>query len=92
MKIENCRSETTPGIGFTADYSKLANTLKPNCYTRRTGPLTPALRRLFVERGWIDRRTVTRLERDVPTPEQAALAYRIAELSPAPGPQVDAEA
>lgn len=63
----------------------------PHVYTRRIGQLTPALRRLFVERGWIDRRTVTCIDRTTPTPEQAAMAYRILELSPAPEPQVDAE-
>lgn len=87
MKIENCRFENTAGIGFTADYSKLANTLKPNCYTRRTGPLTPNIRRWMLDKGWLDHRVAVRIER--PDPAHVALLYRIAELSPAPGPQVD---
>lgn len=62
----------------------------PNCYTRRVGPLTPNIRRWMLDKGWLDHRVAVRIER--PTPEQAAMAYRIAELSPATGPQVDAEA
>lgn len=40
--------------------------------------LSPALRRVFVERGWIDARTVTRLER--PDPARVAALHRIQEL------------
>lgn len=62
----------------------------PRAYTRLSGPLTPNIRRWMLDRGWIDRRTVTRLER--PDPAHVARMYRIAELSPAPGPRVDVKA
>ena len=42
---------------------------RPRIYTRPRD-LTPALRRYMTERGWIDRRTVTRIER--PDPEHVA--------------------
>lgn len=48
---------------------------RPRAYTRRTGPLTPALRRWMLSKGWIDARTVTRLER--PDAAQVALMARI---------------
>ena len=43
----------------------------PRCYAR--AQLGANVRRYMVDRGWIDRRTIVRMER-------AAAAYRIAEL------------
>ena len=59
---------------------------RPRIYTRPR-ELTPALRRYMTERGWIDRRTVTRIER--PDPEHVARMYRLQELSPAEPAAVD---
>lgn len=64
-------------------------TRTPAIYTRPR-ELTPNIRRWMVEQGFIDRRTVTRIER--PDPAHVALLYRIAELEPAPGPRVDVTA
>lgn len=63
-------------------------TRAPACYAKPRA-LTPNIRRYMLDQGWIDRRTVTRIERPTPTPEEAALAYRLLELSPAPGAGVD---
>lgn len=69
------------------DYNEILALLNaPRCYTRPR-ELTPAMRRYMTERGWIDRRTVQRIER--PDPEHVALLYRIHELSPAPGAATD---
>jgi hypothetical protein len=61
-------------------------TRAPACYTKPRA-LTPNIRLYMLEQGWIDRRTVTRIER--PTPEAAALAYRIRQLEDAPSAGVD---
>ena len=63
--------------------------MTPAAYTRPVA-LTPNIRRWMLDRGWIDRRTVTRLER--PDPDHVARMYRLLELSPAPGPRVDVKA
>ena len=63
--------------------------MTPAAYTRPVA-LTPNIRRWMLDRGWIDRRTVTRLER--PDQEHVARMYRLLELSPAPGPRVDVKA
>ena len=61
--------------------------MSPRAYLTPPRELSPAMRRLFVARHWIDARTVQRLER--PDPEHVALLYRISGLEPAPGPRVD---
>ena len=60
--------------------------MTPTAYTRPVA-LTPNIRRWMLDRGWIDRRTVTRLER--PDPAHVALLYRLQELSPAEPAAVD---
>lgn len=61
----------------------------PACYTRPR-ELTPAMRRLFVARHWIDARTVQRIER--PDPEHVARLYRLREIEAAPEPTVEVKA
>ena len=51
----------------------------PRAYLAPPRELSPAMRRLFVARGWIDRRMVTRIER--PDPEHVALIERIGPTS-----------
>lgn len=55
--------------------------MTPAAYLAHPRELSPALRRVFVSRGWIDGRTVTRIER--PDPEHVARLYRIAGLEEA---------
>ena len=61
--------------------------MTPRAYLTPPSELSPAMRRLFVARHWIDGRTVQRLER--PDPEHVARLYRIRGLEPAAPPRVD---
>ncbi len=48
---------------------------RPPAYQPKLKELTPRLERLFKERGWLDRRTVQRIER--PDPAHVDLMNRI---------------